>query len=211
MVVTPPTPEERTADRGVDPDPAGESAPPRAAATWVPALVVLGLAVTLATVGIVASLVASGSAPKYHVRSVTLPDGSRVAMSPAATALSDIVADGQPPADIIGNLGVPSLSTPIRATSTDQGAAQFDRTVALTSPLSPRTLLSAFRVALPLTGWQVIYSGTAPQGTPGTAEVLAKRGSGDGFYWEVGIVASPITEAGITPFTVEVLQLPDGN
>ena len=41
--------------------------------------------------------------------------------------------------------------------------------------------------------------------------MLAKRGSGDGFYWEVGAVVSPTTAAGVTPFSVELFELPDDN
>lgn len=40
--------------------------------------------------------------------------------------------------------------------------------------------------------------------------MLAKQGSGDGYYWEVGVVISPTTTAGVTPYTVELFELPDG-
>jgi len=182
----------------------------KAPSTKLPALIVLGLAVVLALVGIIGSLVSSGSTPTYQQRTVTLPDGSKVAMTGAAIPLQGLIGNGEPPGDIIGNLGLPKESTVYGTISGDQGAAQFDRTARLTSPLAAQQILDAFRTALPQTGWQVIYVGGAPQGTPGSKEVLAKRGSGDGFYWEVGVVVAPTAADGTTSFTIELLQLPDG-
>jgi hypothetical protein len=176
----------------------------------VPALIVLGLAVALALVGVIGSLVSSGSTPTYQVRSVRIPDGSVVALAPAALRLQGIIDGSGPPGDIVGNLGIPSESTVRSTISGDQGAAQFDRTARLTSPLTATQIIDAFHAALSETGWQVIYTGGAPQGEPGSRELLAKRGSGDGFFWEIGVVAAPTAADGTTAFTVELLQLPDG-
>ena len=93
----------------------------------------------------------------------------------------------------------------------DQDTAQFDRTVDLTSHLAQGQVAEAYADAARSVGWQVIYHGTAPQGAAGATEVLAKRGSGDGFYWETGVVVSPTTPAGVTPYSIEVFETPDGN
>ena len=178
--------------------------------TRTPALVVLGLAVAIAVVGVIGSIVASGSAPTYPSRTVVLPDGSRVTMEAAAPLLTGLISDGQPPADVLGNLGLPRGSQVRGTISGDQGAAQFDRTARLTVPLAADQVIAAFRAALPRTGWQVIYTGGAPQGGPGATELLAKHGSSDGFYWEAGVVADPTAADGTTAYTVEILQLPDG-
>ena len=95
--------------------------------------------------------------------------------------------------------------------NSDQNTEQFDRTVDFTSQLSQDQVVSAFSLLLKDLGWQVVYTGAAPQGTAGTTEVLAKRGSSDGFYWETGVVVSPTTPTGTTPYSVEVIQTPDGN
>jgi hypothetical protein len=176
-----------------------------------PALIVLGLAVFLLIGGVVASAVSSGSTPSFSIRKVTLADGTTVALSPATVRLHAIVSNDEPPADIIGNLGIPTESVVTGVVNSDQHTAQFDRTVGLRSQLSQGQLMEAYAHLLRAVGWQVIYTGAAPQGVPGSTEVLAKRGSGDGFYWETGVVVSPTTPAGSTPYSVEVFETPDGN
>lgn len=176
-----------------------------------PALIVLGLAVFILLGGVVASALSSGGNPTFSLRQVTLADGTTVALAPATTRLRAIVSNDEPPADILGNLGVPRESTVTGVVDSDQGTAQFDRTVDLTSHLAQGQVAGAYAELLRSVGWQVIYDGTAPQGVAGATEVLAKRGSGDGFYWETGVVVSPTTSAGATPYTIEVFETPDGN
>jgi hypothetical protein len=176
-----------------------------------PALIVLGLAVFLLIGGVVASAISSGSNPSFTVRHVTLADGTTVALAPATSKLHTLLSNDEPPADIIGNLGVPKESVLTSVVNSDQHAAQFDRTAELRSTLAQSQVIEAYDHLLRAVGWQVIYSGPAPQGVPGATELLAKRGSGDGFYWETGVVVSPTTPAGVTPYSVEVLETPDGN
>ena len=176
-----------------------------------PALIVLGLAAFLLIGGVVASAVSSGSDPTFTVRKVTLADGTTVALAPASAKLHAIVSNDEPPADILGNLGVPKESVVTGVLNSDQNAAQFDRTVDLTSRLAQDQVISTYSKLLTAVGWKVIYTGSAPQGRAGSTEVLAKRGSGDGFYWETGVVVSPTTPTGTTPYSVEVLETPDGN
>lgn len=176
-----------------------------------PALIVLGLAVFLLIGGVVASAISSGSNPTFSIRHVTLADGTTVALAPAATKLHALVSNDEPPADIIGNLGVPKESTVTGVVDADQHAAQFDRTASLRSQLAQEQVVDVYTRLLRAVGWQVIYTGSAPQGVAGTTELLAKRGSGDGFYWEIGVVVSPTTPAGVTPYSIEVFETPDGN
>ena len=61
------------------------------------------------------------------------------------------------------------------------------------------------------TGWNVIYDGPAPQGAAGATELLAKHGSGDGFYWESGIVVEPTSPSGTTAYSIELFETNDGN
>jgi len=174
-----------------------------------PALLILGIAVLLVVSGVVASAVVSGHDPVYSVRSVTLPDGTRVALSPATSVLRGIASSGEPPADVLGNLGVPAGSRVRAIVDSDQHAAQFDRTASLTDGHSSNQLVDSFRTLLPKLGWQLLYDGPAPQGGAGSVEVLAKHGSGDGYYWEVGVVVSPTTSAGVTPYSIELFEIPD--
>ena len=176
-----------------------------------PALIVLGLAVFLLIGGVAASAFTSVSNPSFTIRKVTLADGTVVALAPATRKLQSIVNNGQPPADIIGNLGVLKRSTVGTAVNSDQHVAQFNRTVTLTSLLAQGQVIEAYTKMFRAVGWQIIYSGPAPQGTPGSTEVLAKRGSGGGFYWETGVVVSPTTPTGSTPYSLQLFETPDGN
>jgi len=176
-----------------------------------PALIVLGLAVFLLLGGVVASALNSGSNPTFALRQVTLSDGTTVALAPGASKMHAIVSNDEPPADILGNLGVPKESVVTGVIDADQNAAQFDRTVLLRSQLAQGQVIEVYARKLRAVGWQVIFNGPAPQGAAGSTEVLAKKGSGDGFYWEAGVVVSPTTPAGTTPYSVEVYETPDGN
>jgi hypothetical protein len=176
-----------------------------------PALIVLGLAVFILIGGVVASALDSSSSPTVGLHHVTLPDGTNVALAAGSVKLHSIVSDEQPPADILGHLSVPQESVVTGTIDSDQNTEQFDRTVDFNSQLSQDQVISTFSLLLKDLGWQVVYTGAAPQGKAGNTEVLAKRGSSDGFYWETGVVVSPTTPTGTTPYSVEVIQTPDGN
>ena len=175
-----------------------------------PALIVLGLAVVILLGGVAGAALSSSSNPTFTIRQVTLSDGTSVALVPATETLHAIVNNGEPPDDIIGNLGIPRESTVTGVIDSDQHAAQFDRTVKLTSQLAQPQVIEAYRRMVGATGWKVIFQGSAPQAA-GATELLATHGSGDGFYWEIGVVVSPTTAAGATPYSVEIFETPDGN
>ncbi len=172
-----------------------------------PALVVLGLAVFILVIGGIASVLATTSSQARTPSSVTIAGRTVVRLTPATVAMKAIVSGGQPPADIISEMVVPSGSAIVRTLDIDQGVSQFDRKVYFTTHLAQNQVVGAYRTVLPTLGWKIIYRGpqTAGLGT----EVLAKRGSGDGFYWEVGAVVSPTTSVGTTPFSVEIFELSD--
>jgi hypothetical protein len=180
-------------------DPAAPSFQPVSARG--PALLVLGIAVLIVVAGAVGSAIASGSSPTLAVH--------RVALTPATQALHSIVGAGEPPADILGVLAVPTDSPVTGHTSADQGVSQYDRTVHFRSGLTSDQLVDVYRTLLPKLGWKVTYVGSGATHLAGSTDVLAKKGSGDSFYWEVGVVVSPTTSAGSTPFSLEVLELPD--
>jgi hypothetical protein len=176
-----------------------------------PALIVLGIAAFIIVAGIVASALSSGGSPTLSIHSATIPDGTVVHLTPAADAMHPIVSLGEPPADILGNLAVPAASPVTGTFDADRGQGQFDRTVSFHTGLSSNQVVDLYRNILPRLGWQVVYVGSAAQrGKQGT-EVLGKHGSGDGFYWEVGVVVSPTTSSGTTLFSVELFQLADDN
>jgi hypothetical protein len=177
----------------------------------VPVLVVLGLAVLIVVVGVVASALVSGSNTTLSIHRITLPDGTSVPLTPAATAMSSIVSAGEPPSDILGNLAVPSGSMRTRSVNSDQGGGQFDRTVSFRTGLTADQVGDLYRTLLPRLGWTVLDRGSPATGTSTGTVILFKRPSGDSFYWEVGATVSPTTSAGTTIFSLELFELPDDN
>lgn len=177
-----------------------------------PALVVLGIAVVIVVVGLVGAALAPGSGAPARpslLRQVTLSDGSTLPMTPGSTALHDIVSGGQPPSDVVGPLAVPAGSTPAGTVDEDLTTGSYDRTAEFTTTLAAGEVVDAYRTLLPRLGWHVIYSGAGMKnGRPGT-EVLAERAGSDGNEWEVGVVVSPGTAAGVTPFSLELLIAAD--
>jgi hypothetical protein len=176
-----------------------------------PALIVLGIAVFIVVVGGVASALVTGSSPTLSLSTITIPDGTVVHLTPATTAMKGIVNAGQPPADILNNLAVPAGSPIVRTLDIDGNSEQFDRTVYFTSGLSSVQIYEFFRVLLPRLGWDLIYQGSGASRDGADTDVLAKKGSGDGYYWEAGAVVSPTTSAGVTPFSIELYEIPDDN
>jgi hypothetical protein len=57
-------------------------------------------------------------------------------------------------------------------------------------------------------GWKLLSNGPDSYQAGSTA-ILAKKGSNDGYYWEAGVVVSPTTGAGVTPFTLRVFEVAD--
>ncbi len=198
-------------DQVAEADPAVAVGRPRSFSLRGPALV-LGVAVFIVVAGAVASAIASGKAPTSSLRSIAVPDGTVVPLTPARTPMRSIVTASEPPADIIGNLEVPTGSTVTGHVNTDQGQGQYDRTVSFSTRLASDQVVDVYRALLPRLGWRVLYAGPGSGrfGGRGT-EVLAKLGSGDGFYWEAGVVVPPTTPAGVTPFSIELFELNDDN
>jgi len=174
----------------------------------VPALVVLGIAVFIAVGGTVASALATSGSPTLALASVRIPDGTVVQLTPATTALKPIIGS-EPPADILAALAVPAGSTERSFVDTDQNLAQYDRSISFTSGLSSDQLVSFYQTLLPKLGWKVTATAADTAEAAGTIEVLATKGSDDGFYWEVGAVVQPSSSAGVTGFTVNLFEQPD--
>jgi len=173
-----------------------------------PALIVLGIAVFILVGGVLASIFATSGTTTLPVRTLSLPDGTSVTLTPATTALKPIISS-EPPSDILAALAVPAGSVEHHFVNTDQNVTQYDRSVSFTTGLSSDQMIAFFQTLLPKLGWKITSTAAATQDATGTTEVLATKGSQDGFYWEVGGVVSPTTSAGVTPFTIELFEQPD--
>ena len=182
-----------------------------------PAFIVLGIAVFILIGGVVASALVTGDNPTLALKSITLPSGRSVPVTAAATALKPIISSGEPPADILASLAVPTGSILTGTVNTDRNLAQYDRTASFTtgpSGLSSAQLVAFYQVLLARLGWKVLFTGQATDHNVTGIEVLGKRGSGDGFYWEVGAVVTPaasVAPAGVTPYSLVIYEVPDSD
>ncbi|MHB1711138.1 MAG: hypothetical protein ACYCV7_07025 [Acidimicrobiales bacterium] len=175
-----------------------------------PAMVVVAIATFIAVSGVVASLLTSaGNHPTLSLRSIAIPGGRVVRLMPAASALRPIIGS-QPPADILAALAVPSGSKTRSWRNFDQHQVQYDRTVSFTTRLSSAQVISLYQTLLPRMGWAVLYQGPSTVNGVGGTEILARRGSKDGYYWEVGAVVSPATAGGVTPYNIVIYELNSG-
>ena len=173
-----------------------------------PAVIVLAIALVILIGGITASALATSGSTTLTLTSVRLADGTVVHLEPGATALKPIEQQGNPPEDILAALAVPKGSPTTGSLNTDQNTTQYDRTVDFTSTLSAYQVQDFYTVLFSRLGWKLVSNGPDSY-QAGSTEVLAKKGSSDGYYWEAGAVVSPTTGAGVTPFTLRVFEVPD--
>jgi hypothetical protein len=170
-----------------------------------PAIIVVGIAAFILVGGVLASILTAGSNPVLSLHSIRIPDGTVVKLTPATTALKPIISS-EPPADILSALAVPTGSVTRHWVNIDQGHTQYDRSVSFTTGLSSDQVVDVYKTGLPRLGWKLLYQGQGTANGVSGTEVLARRASGDGYYWEVGVIVPPATSSGITPFTLVVLE-----
>jgi hypothetical protein len=173
-----------------------------------PAVIVVAIALVILIGGITAEALTTGGSPSPTFQSVKLVDGSVVHLEQGNQALRPVEASGTPPSDILAALAVPTGTKTTGSLNTDQNTTQYDRTVDFSSTMTADRVQNFYQVVLNRLGWKVISSGPDSY-QPGSNEVLAKKGSTDGYYWEVGVVVSPTTGTGVTPFTLRLFEVPD--
>jgi len=177
---------------------AGERRAPRPrAARPGPALVVLAIVAVVFLGGVALAL--TSSTPRSSVRvppgQSSLP-GLPLAALPAGPVVARIASAGQPPADVVDALVVPVGARVTGTRDEDAGVSQYDRSVELSVPAAPSELRAFYRAELAHLHWT--FLGEVPlDGGQGT-EILAKRASVDGYYWEVGVLIAP-AEPAISP------------
>jgi len=98
-----------------------------------------------------------------------------------------------------------------RTENIDQDSGMYDRTVVFSTGLSSYQVTEVFHTLLPRLGWQVIYDGSGASTEAQSNEVLAKKASGDSFYWEVGVTVPPTSGSGTTTYSVELFELDDAD
>ena len=155
-----------------------------------PAIIVVGIAALILVGGVLATIFTAGNNPVLSLHSIRIPDGTVVKLTPATTALKPIISS-EPPADILSALAVPTGSVLQHWVNIDQNQTQYDRTASFTTGLSSDQVVDVYKTGLPRLGWKLLYQGQGnANGVSGT-EILARRASGDGYYWEAGVIVPP--------------------
>jgi hypothetical protein len=211
-----------------DPAPSGDRPPgpvvdPNRGPSTRPALIVLGLCFVLFIGAFLAQAAWSGSTGSSSGPSPTLlrtATGAPLPAVEAAGALAPITAGGNPPSDLLQALAVPAGTTVVAGSTRDNTVGTYDHTIGLELAASQQNVISFFHAQLPSQGWTLLSQGppaAAVQAPAGSIEVLAKRASVDGNYWEVGVVVSPTTfgtsgsaaTTGTTRFTLRLFVVAD--
>jgi hypothetical protein len=196
--------------RTLAPGSASDGRRPRSGPSVKPALVVVAIAAGLVLLfGVGAALTGTNTpapAKRGHV------GGARLAASAAAGPLKPIELPGTPPPDVLGSLVVPKGARTVETTRWD-GETQYSAKMGFELAASQGALVDFYRAELAGRGWSMISVGAA-HGNPKATEVLAQKGSDDGWYWEVGVVVAPTTfgkgtSSETTRFSLELFEEPD--
>jgi hypothetical protein len=108
--------------------------------------------------------------------------------------LKPISSPDLPPDDILDATVLPQGASPVPGSVRNLGVELYDRSLDFRVSAGQEVVIAFYRVQLPAQGWQILSQGPATGASAmGGAgfEVLAKHPSGDGYYWELGVVVAP--------------------
>jgi hypothetical protein len=189
--------------------------PPSAGFSMRWAMIVPGLGVLILVLFIGAEFLTSNPVqPTRTSTKVTSISGTSLRAVPAVDALSVIIANGQPPGNIINAVDIPTGSVRVSHENNSQPDTGYDEQINLRSDDSQGALENFYLSDMKAQGWQIFEKGAADH-NPGAIEVLGKKAGSDGFYWEMGAVVSATSfgphtpPRGATDFTVRLFQVPD--
>jgi hypothetical protein len=179
------------------------------------ASIVLGLAIVVVVGGLLAQGFAGPSAPTPAPSVVPTAKGSPLKAIPGRSDLTSLIADGEPPDDIVNAVVLPVGSLPGTVINDTNSAGSYDEQRLFTLASSQADIIKFFEIELPAQGWHTESTGPAKD-QPGF-EVLAQRAGSDGFYWEIGAVVTPTVFAatgpgaknGLTHFEIRLFQVSD--
>jgi hypothetical protein len=161
-----------------------------------PALVVIACVAVVFVFGV--GLAFASYAPNSVVKGPPLgkPVADGLVPVSAKPALDRILSAGEPPSNVIESLTVPRGTHISGTANLSRGIGQYDESVTLSVPDAPSMVAQFYTEELRAYHWS--FLGTAPLDGHSGEEILAKLGSNDGYYWEVGVVIKPVTVL-ITP------------
>jgi hypothetical protein len=142
-----------------------------------------------------------------------LPSTTDLAPVPIAAAWQPMVHVGQPPADVLGNMVVPTGATATGFHNKDQGVGQYDRSVDFFVPAGEADVEGFYGAELGAIGWKI--RAVAYTNDHQGRQVLAYRFSSDSYEWDAQLTidnGTGRTSVGTTPgtlLTVELYQVSD--
>ncbi len=137
------------------------------------------------------------------------PTGPVLRGTDSATIFKPLEHAGEPPTDILSQLPVPVAASVLGHQNHDRGNGVYDRELDLRVDASYAQVVEFYQTALVSHHWVIISQGPPRTGTG--RQLLARRASSDGFYWEVAATvrppdASPGTSTTGTPLQLRLLE-----
>jgi len=180
--------------------------------------VVVGIALGLILIfGMLAVVSSQGNPSTEGSTTPAKVRGTTLLAVPAAKALKPIELPGTPPADIIDALVLPEGATVLSVKDNATSTTQYDEQMSFSVHASEAAIVDFYRVELAAKGWSSPSAGPATD-LLGGVQVLAQKGSDDGWYWEAGTIVSPTAfahggaggaGAETTDFTLRLFQVSD--
>lgn len=133
------------------------------------------------------------------------PKGPILAATDGAVIFRPLEHAGEPPNDILGQLPVPVAANAVGRQNHDRGNGVYDREVDLRVPASYAQVVAFYQAELVSHHWVIVSQGPPRSGTG--RELLARRPSSDGFFWEVGATIREATPGISSPATALQLRL----
>jgi hypothetical protein len=153
-----------------------------------PAAIVLGIAAVVMLSGAVVAILGTGSAHAPATQLGTKVAGVPFRAIPAEGDLAHITSGGEPPADVVKALTVPSVSSYVG--DSDQGPQldQYEESVTFSVPADSSLVGAFYRKELPGAQWSMQFDGRAD----GHLELIGQRNGSDGYQWRVAIVIASV-------------------
>jgi hypothetical protein len=180
-----------------------------------PALVVFGIALVLfLAIGLDLWLSGNQSTPETPVASPSV-SGAGLPATPAASALKPIIQDDQPPPDVISALVIPTGTHVVPGSELNQAVDDYDSSISFTISVSEQDVITFYDAELKADGWKILSKGAATHSNG--IQLIATHPSGDGYYWELGILVDPTQFSGSssatesTTFTMRIYEVTDND
>jgi len=143
-----------------------------------PALLVVSIAALILGLGMTGAAITSSHPATTAIHAPGSP----------AKVLARMHSLGQPPADVLDAIPLPTGTHLTATANVTHGASTYDHAAALTSYTTPEKLLAFYDSELPDQGWAILAKNAPAPRQPGVEEILAQHPSADGYYWEVALL-----------------------